>query len=59
MSTSTPGAQLCLLPQEEMPTGCCSLWSPPGGRLRATIITEPCVVPTSRQGLITVSVFLE
>lgn len=37
-------------PQEEMATGCCSLCSPPGGRLRATIITEPCVVPTSRQG---------
>lgn len=42
-----------------MPTICCSLWSPPpGGRLRATIITEPCVVPTSRQGLTRLSVFL-
>lgn len=42
--------QFCFLPQEEMPTGCCSLWSPAGGRLRATIITKPWVVPTSRQG---------
>lgn len=46
------------LPQEEMPTDCCSLWSPPGGTLRATVITEPWVVPTSRHGLTRVSVFL-
>lgn len=46
------------LPQDAMPTGCCNLWSPLGGRLRATIITEPWVVPTSRQGLTRLSVFL-
>lgn len=51
-------SMFCALPQEEMPTGCWSLWSPLGGRVRATIITEPWVVPTSRQGLTWWSVFL-
>lgn len=39
-----------------MLTGC--LGSPPWGRLSATIRTEPCVVPTSRQGLSAPSAFL-
>lgn len=47
-----------VLPQEVIPTGCWSLGSPLGGRLRATIITEPWVVPTSRHGLTCGSVFL-
>ncbi|TNN78264.1 hypothetical protein EYF80_011504 [Liparis tanakae] len=50
--------QLNFSPQGETPTGCCSLWSPPGGRLRATISTVPWVVPTSTQGPTATSFFL-